>query len=76
MVAGMAVLVFPIPQRVYHGPTQTYIVHAGDTLYSIIDNLGLDEHTDPRTVVSEIQQLNHMSDVMIQPGEILTVPTE
>ena len=50
-----------------------YVVHEGDTLWSIAqkeDTFGV----DTRTVVLQIMQFNHMSDAQIQPGETLLLP--
>lgn len=62
-------------QDLHTGPTTTYRVQQGDTLYSIVSNLGLDKHESTGKAAFELQRLNHMSDVMIQPGEVIQVPT-
>jgi cell division protein YceG involved in septum cleavage len=60
-------------QDIHTGPTTTYRVQQGDTLYSIVSNLGLDKHESTGKAAFELQQLNHI-DAMIQPGEVIRVP--
>jgi LysM repeat protein len=62
-------------QDIHTGPTTAYRVQQGDTLYSIVSNLGLDKHESTGKAAFELQRLNRMSDVMIQPGEVIQVPT-
>jgi nucleoid-associated protein YgaU len=53
------------------GPRQTYIVRAGDTLWTIA------AHTyagDPRQGVWLLQQRNHLATATISPGEKLVLP--
>jgi LysM repeat protein len=53
------------------GPKRTYVVKAGDTLWSVA------EHTysgDPRQGVWEIERRNHLHGATIVPGEKLVVP--
>ena len=47
-------------------------VRSGDSLWSIATAVaGTD---DVRTVVDEIQQLNHLRDTQLQPGQVLRLP--
>ncbi len=53
------------------GPRQTYVVKAGDTLWSIASH---SYAGDPREGVWEIQQRNHLASATITPGEKLVLP--
>lgn len=53
------------------GPRHTYVVRAGDTLWSIAAH---SYAGDPREAVWEIQQRNHLASATIAPGEKLVLP--
>jgi len=53
------------------GPRQTYVVRAGDTLWSIAVK---SYAGDPREGVWELQQTNHLATATISPGEKLVLP--
>lgn len=55
-------------------PSPTYVVVAGDTLWSIAR-----EHypnTDPRAVIYAIQELNVVDPGQLRPGDVLVLPQE
>jgi LysM repeat protein len=52
-------------------PRHTYVVRAGDTLWSIASH---SYAGDPREGVWEIQQRNHLASATISPGEKLVLP--
>ncbi|MCL6455086.1 MAG: LysM peptidoglycan-binding domain-containing protein [Alicyclobacillus sp.] len=62
--------------RAGEGPSQTstttYIVQAGDSLWSIASHVAPKE--DPRDVVLWIMQHNGLSNATLQPGQVLIVP--
>lgn len=53
------------------GPGRTYVVRAGDTLWSIAAQ---SYSGDPREGVWEIQHQNHLASATISPGEKLVLP--
>lgn len=53
------------------GPRQTYVVRAGDTLWTIATH---NYAGDPRQGVWLIQQRNHLATATISPGEKLVLP--
>jgi LysM repeat protein len=53
------------------GPKRVYVVHGGDTLWSIAAS---NYAGDPREGVWEIQQRNHLGSATITPGERLVLP--
>lgn len=53
------------------GPKRTYVVRAGDTLWSIAAK---NYAGDPREGIFEIQQRNHLGSATISPGEKLLLP--
>jgi LysM repeat protein len=44
-------------------------VQQGDTLWSIAARVA--PNTDPRAEVAHLQQLNHLADVAIVPGQLI-----
>ncbi len=55
----------PVAQR-------TYVVHSGDTIWSIA--VAVAPHSDPRPLVKQIQEANHLDAAAIVPGQTLVVP--
>lgn len=53
------------------GQRQTYVVRAGDTLWSIAAR---SYAGDPREGIWKIQQRNHLASATISPGEKLVLP--
>jgi LysM repeat protein len=53
------------------GPKRTYVVKAGDTLWSVAQRT---YSGDPRQGVWELEQRNHLQGTTIVPGEKLVVP--
>ncbi len=53
-------------------PSVTYVVRTGDTLWSIAERHAPGE--DPRVVIHEIAQLNHLGDEPLVPGRSLAFP--
>jgi LysM repeat protein len=53
------------------GLRHTYVVHPGDTLWSIAAS---NYAGDPREAVWKIQQRNHLASATISPGEKLLLP--
>jgi LysM repeat protein len=53
------------------GPKRTYVVKAGDTLWSVAQRA---YSGDPRQGVWELEQRNHLQGTTIVPGEKLVVP--
>ena len=53
------------------GPQRTYVVRAGDTLWSIAAH---SYAGDPRQGVWQLQQTNHLASATITPGEKLVLP--
>jgi LysM repeat protein len=53
------------------GPRHTYVVKAGDTLWSVAEHAYAG---DPREGVWRIEQRNHLDSATIVPGEKLVVP--
>lgn len=54
------------------GPAATYVVRAGDTLWSIAERLAPDR--DPRAVIHEVIEVNDLGSAPIVPGQTLTLP--
>lgn len=53
--------------------TTTALVTPGDSLWSIARSVAPSE--DPRAVVADIRELNGLRSNLIQPGQVLLVPT-
>lgn len=53
------------------GPKRTYVVRAGDTLWSVAMRT---YPGDPRQGVWEIEHRNHLASATIVPGEKLVIP--
>ncbi len=54
-------------------PTQTVVVEQGDSLWLIAGRTA--PSADPREVVTRIRELNGMRSNLIQPGQVLLVPS-
>jgi LysM repeat protein len=50
-------------------PPAVVTVHEGDTLWSIASQIA--PQRDPRTVVAQLERVNHLSDPILQPGQRL-----
>ena len=50
-------------------PPAVVTVHDGDTLWSIASQIA--PQRDPRTVVAQLERVNHLSDPILQPGQRL-----
>lgn len=66
------------PARAVSGPTApiataSVVVEQGDSLWQIAQAVA--PGRDPREVVSRIRELNGLSSNLIQPGQVLLVPT-
>jgi hypothetical protein len=74
--AVVAVMTGPVAQA-FSGPDHSvvrhYVVHPGDSLWSIAHVVAPD--ADPRVVIDEIRRANGLSGGSIVPGERLAVPT-
>lgn len=55
--------------------TQTMIVHAGDRVWGIAEDLAKKKKTDTREMVRLIYRLNHLGKAPLQPGQQLRIPT-
>jgi LysM repeat protein len=55
------------------GPTRTYVVRPGDTLWSIARRSSPSE--DPRLVVSAIRAANRVDPAALVPGQQLSIPS-
>ena len=53
-------------------PARTYVVRAGDTLWSIAVRMA-GPHADPRPEVDRLEQANHVTGAIV-PGETLRLP--
>jgi LysM repeat protein len=53
-------------------PTRTYVVEAGDTLWTIASRI--DPSADRRVIVDEVMNLNEMSSPTLYPGQRLKLP--
>ena len=53
------------------GPEKTYVVRAGDTLWTIAARTYAG---DPREAIWRIQQRNGLDGTLLQPGERLVLP--
>ena len=53
--------------------TATVAVEQGDSLWAIAQRLAPER--DPRAVIHEIRELNGLSENLIQPGQVLLVPS-
>ena len=51
----------------------TYVVRAGDTLWTVADRAYPGSH-DPRQLVFRIERRNHLASADIRPGQVLTLP--
>jgi Tfp pilus assembly protein FimV len=51
----------------------TYVVRAGDTLWSVANGAYPGSH-DPRQLVFRLEQRNRLATADIHPGEVLTLP--
>jgi hypothetical protein len=58
------------PQR--HAAPPTVTVRPGESLWALAARVA--PHVDPRLVVTEIQQLNHLSSAQVYGGQQLIVP--
>ena len=54
------------------GPVRSYVVRRGDTLWTIASRIA-GPQADPRPVVDQLQQANHVSGAIV-PGETLRLP--
>jgi len=54
-------------------PAAQVLVHQGDTLWDLARTYG-PHGADPRRTVSRIRELNHLTDSLIRPGEVVLVP--
>jgi len=55
------------------GPTRTYVVRPGDTLWSIARSSS--PSADPRLVVSAIRAINRVDPAALVPGQQLSIPS-
>ena len=53
-------------------PVRTYVVRPGDTLWAIAARIA-GPQADPRPVVDELAQANHLGAVIV-PGQVLRLP--
>jgi hypothetical protein len=53
-------------------PPLSHVVAPGETLWALATRYR--DGRDPRDVIYDIQQLNHLKSVVIQPGERILVP--
>jgi hypothetical protein len=53
--------------------SQTYVVRAGDTVWSIISSRS-DPRADPRPLVDQMIKVNHLAGALIWPGQELELP--
>ena len=53
-------------------PARTYVVRSGDTLWAIASRIA-GPNADPRPVVDELSQANHLGGVIV-PGQVLSLP--
>ena len=58
--------------RVHHVAPRTVTVQAGETLWTVAERIA--PHVDPRLVVAQIQQLNHLRGPQLLAGMQLVVP--
>ena len=52
-----------------------YVVHTGDTLWSVATRAYPGQH-DPRRLVFAIEQRNHLAGADLHPGQVLILPIE
>jgi capsule polysaccharide export protein KpsE/RkpR len=71
MFSNTAMSVFASSSITVHS-TKLYTVQVGDTLWQIAGESRPND--DPYQVIDWLRKANHMSDVMIQPGQTLLVP--
>jgi nucleoid-associated protein YgaU len=65
----LAALSAPAASPAPAGAPVSVTVHSGDTLWSIATRVAPDR--DPRAEVATLQQLNHLSGVTLQAGQVL-----
>ena len=53
------------------GPKRTYVVKAGDTLWSVAERTYAG---DPREGVWKLEQRNHLRSTTLTPGQVLVLP--
>ena len=58
--------------RMHTVQPRTVTVQAGDTLWTVAERIA--PHVDPRLVVAQIQQLNHLRSPQLLAGQQLVVP--
>jgi LysM repeat protein len=73
LIAALALIAWAMVARASQGagPTLRYTVKPGDTLWSIAVN---HYAGDPRDGIWKVEQRNHLSGAVIQPGERLLLP--
>ncbi len=75
IVAGFLLLLASAVQATGRDPVATtYQVTAGDSLWEVAE-AHAEDGEDLRAVVYEIKRLNDLSSSIIQPGQVLLVPT-
>lgn len=75
IVAGFLLLLASAVQATGPDPVATtYRVTAGDSLWEVAE-AHAEDGEDLRAVVYEIKRLNDLSSSIIQPGQVLLVPT-
>lgn len=73
LVTALVAVVSPIAQAAGPAAERTVVVRSGETLWGIARRA--DPRTDPRDAVLELQQVNHLVDASIQPGQVLRLPS-
>jgi hypothetical protein len=68
-VLALAARSAPAPARV-DGPARVS-VHPGDTLWAVATRVA--PQVDPRAEVAVLQRLNHLTDPVLRPGEVLRI---
>jgi LysM repeat protein len=53
-------------------PMTEHQVSTGETLWQLATAYRPD--ADPRTVVAQIKEINHLANVTLQPGQVLLIP--
>ena len=75
VLAGTAALVSltgPFAEAQPVRPTATVVVGTGDTLWSIAERIA--PRADPRDVVADLEQANHLGGAAVQAGQRLRLP--
>ena len=70
-IVGLATLSAPSAPTPVHAP-HAVTVEAGDSLWSIAARIAPDR--DPRAEVDALRHTNHLSGVLVVPGQVLRVP--